>query len=387
MKKIICFVLSVSLVLALVLPMAVSAAEPYILATIEDYTALGVTEGGSSVAYDSGDGRVVNFRCNVKAAKTETSSDKVDFYWLIPKSGGQVSTLYLGDSNSFDMSRVTKITMDYLSNHNSDVTDDGKVNTFILSKDKEGTQIVAKGDVTQFPSKAENSMTTVHTVEIAVVDNTYNGPLYLYLDTDVRMFVGNLQMTIADAAPETPDEPTDTPTEPENPPADPETPADNDTVDFSKLPTAGTFTAAGYPETQMLLNYQNGGVNQAFRHSIGTIDGSKYAKVVISYGNDPSAKNNIGVLKLMTASGTVIAQSSLAGSDGWTNTTTVEFDLAGYNGNEELILGFDDNSMTNGIVVTEIAFEAGAASVGDFGVIALAFAAVSAIVVKKKKEI
>ncbi|MBE7067615.1 MAG: hypothetical protein E7385_08705, partial [Ruminococcaceae bacterium] len=169
-----------------------NSSEVYSLSTIADYTALGVVEGGSSVAYDSADGKVVNFRCNKKAI------GGVEYYWLISRGAGSPSSLYLGDDNSFDMSRVTKVTIDYLSNKNTDTT---KKTVISLSKDKEGTQVVATAQV---PYPNNDNMTAHHTLEINVTDVSYKGPLYLYMNPEVRIFVGNLQITMDPAATEAP---------------------------------------------------------------------------------------------------------------------------------------------------------------------------------------
>ena len=160
----------------------------YVLATEADYNALGVKSAGSTAKYPadyvSDDGKVNNFRTASKAV------GGVTYQWLIPQwTNHKVSSLYLGDAG-FDMSRVEKITIDYLSNKDTATT---KVNTISLSKDKDGAEKVATIDVTSFPA---GSMTEKYTVELNVVDATYNGPVYLYLDTDVRMFIGNLQVTL-----------------------------------------------------------------------------------------------------------------------------------------------------------------------------------------------
>ena len=187
-----------------------------------------------------------------------------------------------------------------------------------------------------------------------------------------------------------PADPTTKPADPTTKPADPTTkpadPSDKVILDLSQIGTSGTFTAAGYPEDQLLLNYNSGGANSARIHSLGTIDLSKISKFIIHYGNDSSAKNKIGVLKLTTTSGEVIAQETLAGADGWKQTTTVVFDVSGFDTKQELILGFDEGALMNGIVITEIELTPSNSNTGDFGLIALAFTAISAIVIKRKKN-
>ena len=224
----------------------------------------------------------------------------------------------------------------------------------------------------------------------------------IYEDSTVLLYTrgGDLQVDnilIDESASDAPADPTTKPADPTTKPADPTTkpadpttkpadPSDKVILDLSQIGTSGTFTAAGYPEDQLLLNYNSGGANSARIHSLGTIDLSKISKFIIHYGNDSSAKNKIGVLKLTTTSGEVIAQETLAGADGWKQTTTVVFDVSGFDTKQELILGFDEGALMNGIVITEIELTPSNSNTGDFGLIALAFTAVSAIVIKRKKN-
>ena len=224
----------------------------------------------------------------------------------------------------------------------------------------------------------------------------------IYEDSTVLLYTrgGDLQVDnilIDESASDAPADPTTKPADPTTKPADPTTkpadpttkpadPSDKVILDLSQIGTSGTFTAAGYPEDQLLLNYNSGGANSARIHSLGTIDLSKISKFIIHYGNDSSAKNKIGVLKLTTTSGEVIAQETLAGADGWKQTTTVVFDVSGFDTKQELILGFDEGALMNGIVITEIELTPSNSNTGDFGLIALAFTAISAIVIKRKKN-
>lgn len=217
----------------------------------------------------------------------------------------------------------------------------------------------------------------------------------IYEDSTVLLYTrgGDLQVDnilIDESASDAPADPTTKPADPTTKPAEPTTkpadPSDKVILDLSQIGTSGTFTAAGYPEDQLLLNYNSGGANSARIHSLGTIDLSKISKFIIHYGNDSSAKNKIGVLKLTTTSGEVIAQETLAGADGWKQTTTVVFDVSGFDTKQELILGFDEGALMNGIVITEIELTPSNSNTGDFGLIALAFTAISAIVIKRKKN-
>lgn len=197
MKKIICFVLSVSLVLALVLPMAVSAAEEtYVLATEADYTALGVNvatnnEGKADPSLYNVDGKVINFRVSSSPSNfTKYSGDNGE-RWLAHKENTSPSSLYLGEK-TFDMSKVTSITIDWLANKKATAT-----NVVSLTKDAAGQEVVATVEITNITWEGGSNMDRKFTSTLTVTDATYNGPLYLYLDSSsTRMFIGNLQITV-----------------------------------------------------------------------------------------------------------------------------------------------------------------------------------------------
>lgn len=194
MKKIICFVLSVSLVLALVLPMAVSAAEVITF----DWVEMGVEQGkANQVSFTEG-----GYRC----AYSGWDSDK-EYLWLIPeKNTGTTNYLKLGDS--FDMSRVETITFWYVT----DTDPNGKIggNEVSLTADKEGTQKIATSEI----KVATGGLANPKQVTMTVEDADYQGPLYIYATCAIRMFIGEFEITLGDAAPEKPNEPSN-PEQPE----------------------------------------------------------------------------------------------------------------------------------------------------------------------------
>jgi len=194
MKKIICFILSISMMVALVLPMAVSAAEEtFVFATEEDYAELGVNiatkaEADADTSLYNVDGKVVNFRASTSPAAFKGATDE---RWLIPGWGNaysKESSLYLG-SNSYDMSKVTSITIDWLANKAA-----GKTNVVALTKDAAGTEVVAIANITELD--LAGNMAEKYTSTLTVTDATYNGPVYLYMNAQTRMFLGNLQITV-----------------------------------------------------------------------------------------------------------------------------------------------------------------------------------------------
>ena len=69
-----------------------------------------------------------------------------------------------------------------------------------------------------------------------------------------------------------------------------------------------------------------GGENDSMTHSIGQVDLSSYDKLIVRYGNDPSA-TQMGSMVLKTASGTVLDTQVLNCARAWEATTTVEFDV------------------------------------------------------------
>ena len=122
-------------------------------------------------------------------------------------------------------------------------------------------------------------------------------------------------------------------------------------LDLSSLPTSGTFTAAGFDKWTYFLNMGNGGKNDAYTHSIGTINLALYDKIVIRYGSDPNV-SKLGTLSLKTKAGTTLDSKVITPARGWKSTVAVEFDVSDYTNNEELVLNY--SNVSNGILVTRI---------------------------------
>lgn len=125
-------------------------------------------------------------------------------------------------------------------------------------------------------------------------------------------------------------------------------------IDISALPTSGIFTDAGYDRWTYFLNMGNSGSNSRDIHSIGTIDLSKYSKIIVRYGNDSNA-SRLAPLQLKTASGTVIDSVDIKPAKGWKATSAATFDVSKFSNNEELLLEL--LTSPNGIVITRITLE------------------------------
>ncbi len=122
-------------------------------------------------------------------------------------------------------------------------------------------------------------------------------------------------------------------------------------INISGLPTAGTFTAAGYPADQSVLNVGTGGTNDSIRHSLGVINLANYEEVRITYGNDGSAIS-LGGIFLKNSEGD-LAEMRIEPSSGWKNTKKATFDVSSLENNEEIFIEFLPDG-GNGIVITKI---------------------------------
>ena len=126
-------------------------------------------------------------------------------------------------------------------------------------------------------------------------------------------------------------------------------------IDFTTLPSAGNFTAAGYPEDVLFLNFASGGANDSLNHSIGAIDLSKFNTMTISYATDASAAA-VGTLVLKNAAGDVIAEVVVDPcTTGWREPTTLTIDVSDAANNEELFLNLTDAA--NGMIIAGITLE------------------------------
>lgn len=128
---------------------------------------------------------VVNLRCSYSSWDS-----KKQYLWLISDwdSTRNPSSLYMG--SGYDMSQITSIAFDYVTNGNGTLNG----NKVSLTKDAEGTQIVATAQISEHTGalKEPKSMT------MEIVDATYQGDVYLYIQYQVKMFVGNLKITGTD---------------------------------------------------------------------------------------------------------------------------------------------------------------------------------------------
>lgn len=199
MKKIVLSVLLVAIAIGLFT--VSSFASTVYFETEEEYTDLGVNvaskdEADADPSIYNVEGLVVNFRVSKSPGNFKEAYDE---RWLAPGWGSgysKESSLYLGD-RAFDMSKITSITIDWLANKGP-----GKTNIISLSKDAAGTEVVATVNITELD--LEGNMAEKFTSTLTVTDTTYNGPLYLYMKAETRMFIGNLRITSEDSATEAP---------------------------------------------------------------------------------------------------------------------------------------------------------------------------------------
>lgn len=123
---------------------------------------------------------VVNLRCNYSNWDSEKK-----YLWLISNwaEGAIPSSLYLGEN--YDMSQVTSITFDY-------VTNGSKLsgNRVSLTQDPEGTKVVASAQITE----ATGALKDPKNAQMVIQDTSYNGPVYLFIEYQSKMFVGNLKI-------------------------------------------------------------------------------------------------------------------------------------------------------------------------------------------------
>lgn len=150
-----------------------------------DVRELGVKFIGTSAQPEDYHGPgVVNMRC------AHSSWDKnQEYLWLVSdwsRAPKEPASLYLGE---YDMSKIKKIEFDYVTNNAS------SMEAFVsFTKDAEGTQKVASAKVTEVTGGLANPKHK----EMEILDAGYTGPMYLYIDYDIRMFVGNFVLTIVE---------------------------------------------------------------------------------------------------------------------------------------------------------------------------------------------
>lgn len=184
MKKLsIAFIIFIICNILYIVPANVYAAE-----VIEyDWQLLGVRLLGNDAEDDEyyADG-VVNLRCNYR-----NWDSKKQYLWLISNYDGTAhapSSLYLGDK--YDMSMISSITFDYVTN-SSNITK----NRVSFSADPNGKNIVATAKIT---SATEGALANPKNLSMEILDKTYKGPIYLYIEYSTKMFVANLKVTASE---------------------------------------------------------------------------------------------------------------------------------------------------------------------------------------------
>lgn len=155
-----------------------------------DFVALGVKQIGTSATPEDYNGQgVVNLRCSY----SNWDSAK-EYLWLISNWSNQKQvpgSLYIGE---LDMAQVKKIVFDYVTDGGADMTN----NRVSFAKNAEGTQIVAKAQITEATSPLSNPKN----LEMEILDPTYKGDVYIFIEYTARMFVGNFILTIDDTPPQ-----------------------------------------------------------------------------------------------------------------------------------------------------------------------------------------
>ena len=171
-----------------------------------DWSELGAKMVGVSAPADdyfgednSGE-KVHNLRCNYSQWDSEQ-----EYFWIISdwaNATRQPGWIYLGKQ---DMTIIESISFDYVSDGAN--TTGNKVS---ITKDKEGTEVIAYGMVVEYNGIMSGNP---NNVEMEILDNDYNGDIYLYIEYETRFFVGNLVfLTEDDGTTPTPSpEPTPTP--------------------------------------------------------------------------------------------------------------------------------------------------------------------------------
>lgn len=166
-----------------------------------DWEELGAKKIGTSAKQEDyyGD-HVHNLRCNY------SNWDHLEEYlWLVSdwsNSRHEPGWIYIG---KHDMYKIDLITFDYVTDGSLDMTN----NRVCLTKDKEGKEVVATGKI----EEATSPLASPLNLEMEILEEDYNGDLYVYIEYTARMFVGNLVFTTKDdgTTPSPTPEPTPTP--------------------------------------------------------------------------------------------------------------------------------------------------------------------------------
>lgn len=151
-----------------------------------DFVALGVKQIGTSATADDYFGTgVVNLRCSYSSWDSAQ-----EYLWIISNwsaSPREPASLLIGE---LDMAQVRKIVFDYVTDASADMTN----NRVSFTKDAAGTQVVARAKV----DEATEPLRTPKSMEMEILDTSYKGNVYIYVEYTARMFVGNIVLTIDD---------------------------------------------------------------------------------------------------------------------------------------------------------------------------------------------
>lgn len=141
--------------------------------------------GSSAYPEDYNNEGVVNLRCNYSSWDS-----KKEYMWLISdwSTTKEPGSLYLGDG--YDFSKITAITFDYVTNGSGSL----KNNYVSLAADPNGEKIIASYKISQHTGALKSPQQG--TMEIK--DNTYTGPVYIYIQYTSRAFVGNLKFSLSE---------------------------------------------------------------------------------------------------------------------------------------------------------------------------------------------
>lgn len=191
---------------------------------------MGVSADAEDYFGDDYSGETVNgLRCSYSSWDQDP-----EYLWLITNWSNARHTpawIYIGEH---DMSELDIINFYYVTDGTADMTD----NRVSLSKDKEGTEVVAFAQITE----ATAPLASPRDIDMEIIDEEYEGGLYLFIEHTARMFVGNLEFTTKDdgSTPVPTEEPTPTPDPTDTPaPTDEPTPTpkidegdDSNTIQF-----------------------------------------------------------------------------------------------------------------------------------------------------------
>ena len=151
-----------------------------------DWEELGARKiGVNAVEEDYFGENVHNLRCNYS-----NWDHNQEYLWLVSdwsRHKREPGWIYIG---KHDMSIIDMISFFYVTDGTPDMTN----NKVSLTKDQEGTQVVATAKI----EEATLPLAEPKDLQMEILEPDYNGDLYVYIEYSARMFVGNLEFVTKD---------------------------------------------------------------------------------------------------------------------------------------------------------------------------------------------